>query len=273
MSVYYNVKEHLSIRNYQDEFVLSTVVDTLVNIANAMLYDRARINNLSLFVDGKSYSYAGSEIAHDFHEIIRAVSNQITNLEIVLDYSGVCYGFPIVESVTSAFENNTESADHIFYCLYNQADCESGIGVLSAFGKKNGNFYNGVVEPQLSTGLWDGEWESADTVIAFEEDVTDNIDLEQIKLCVTKLSNMNADIQFEINDTVALLYVNYVMLNSKEKIQSFVEICKTLDSATNGTCGFIAEFVDMSGDDVRTMIIDINDNEKVGIKISQIENI
>lgn len=270
MSVNYIVKEHISIKEYQDDCIVSSIVDTLVDIGREMLYDRAVIDKLSLTVNGKSYLYNGREITHEFHEIIRVI-NGVADLELTLAYDGGCYDFPIYESVKEAIEFDPNSADHIFYSLYNKADCEPGGGIISALGKKNGVLYNGVVEPKRYEELQNGEWESADTVIAFEEEISDSFDLETIKLCASELSDMQADIQFNITDTTVLLYVNSIVLNSVEKVKQFIEICNKLNRATDGSCGFIAEFADISGDDARTMIIDINDNGEFFAKVAQTE--
>ena len=55
MSVYYNVKEHISTNNFQDETITSAIIDTIVSIGREMRYDRAIIRELSLQANGNVF--------------------------------------------------------------------------------------------------------------------------------------------------------------------------------------------------------------------------
>jgi hypothetical protein len=131
MSVYYNVKEHISIKNSKNEYIAFGIIDTIASIGKQMLCDRAEIRQLSLSADGKAYSFAGREITSELHEILRAISHA-TALELTLEYDSVNCDFPLAECVEEAFEAAPALADEVFYSLYNKADCQSGVGVLAA---------------------------------------------------------------------------------------------------------------------------------------------
>ena len=114
MSVYYTVKEHISIKNSKNDLVISSIIDTIASIGKQMLYDRAEIRQLSLEADGKAYSFVGREITHELHEILRAISNA-TALELALEYDSVNCDFPLAQCVEEAIEADSSLADDLFY--------------------------------------------------------------------------------------------------------------------------------------------------------------
>lgn len=268
MSVYYNVKEHISINNFQDEEVISSIIETIASVAQMMLYDRAKINSLSLCANGELHSFEGHEITSKLHEIIRAIG-AATTMDLVMSYDSVNCEFPISKVVSKKFRTNSEHVGKLFYSLYNKADCNSGVGLLSAYGEKNGLFYHGPIEPKISSFV-EGEWYSEDTLVTFEADLDATVDIENLKKCVDGFFSVGADVDFRVCEKEISLFINNMTINTTEKFERFIELCIELNRITNGQCGFMLEFVDTSGSDARIMQIDLGDNGEYSIWIATI---
>ena len=268
MSVYYNVKEHISINNFQDEEVISSIIETIASVAQMMLYDRAKINSLSLCANGELHSFEGHEITSKLHEIIRAIG-AATTMDLVMSYDSVNCEFPISKVVSKKFRTNSEHVGKLFYSLYNKADCNSGVGLLSAYGEKNGLFYHGPIILKPSS-FADGEWYNEDTLITFEADIDDALNLENLKNCVDELSAIGADVDLRVGDKDVSLFVNNITIKSTEEFERFVKLCIELDRATDGKCGFMLEFVDTSGADARITQIDLDDNDGYSVWMATI---
>ena len=267
MSVHYDVKEHVVLRNEACEKIKYDVVETIAKIGYKMLCDCAAIWKLSLKADGAEYSFNGSEVTPELHRIIRAIDDA-NNLELVIDYDGYNIDFTLAECIEKELKEAPELSDHLFYSLYNKADCESGTGALVAFGKKNNTVYSGVVSPALVKAPVAGEWVSEDTSVVFDDDITDGMDADAIKKCVSEYIAMGADVDFDEENMS--FYLNYITLKSAKDVEKFVEIYNELNRATCGKCSYIAEFADKSADDVRVMIIDFKENEEYSIEITEI---
>lgn len=258
MSVYYNVKEHISTNNFQNETITSAIIDTLVAVGKEMLYDRAIIRELSLQANGNEYFFKGSEITPKFHEIIRVI-NSATTMDLVMSYDSVNSEFPIAKKVSEIFKKGPYYANNLFYSLYNKADCNAGAGLLFAYGEKNGNFYHGPIILKPSS-FADGEWYNEDTLVTFEADIDDALNLENLKNCVDDLSAIGADVDLRVGEKDVSLFVNNITIKSTEEFERFVKLCIELDRATDGKCGFMLEFVDTSRTDARVLQIELGDN-------------
>ena len=268
MSVYYEVREHVILKNDAAEEIKDSVVEAIAQIGYRMLLGHSAIWKLALKADEKVYLFAGRDITPDLHEIIRVIEDAQT-IDLVMDYDGVNFEFPIAESVKETLENHPACEDDLFYSLYNKADCASGAGILSAYGKKNEKTYSGVVALEEATSLVEGEWISEDTVVVFDDDVTEDMDVEGIKKCVSDFADMGADIDFDEETTQ--LFLNYITLKSVSDIERFVEIYQTLDRATCSKCGYLAEFSDRSTDDARVMVIDFAETEVYTVRVASVD--
>jgi hypothetical protein len=265
MSVYYNVKEHISTNNFQDETITSAIIDTLVSIGREMLYDRAIIRELSLQANGNEYFFKGSEITPKLHEIIRVI-NSATTMDLVMSYDSVNSEFPIAKKVSEIFKKGPCYANNLFYSLYNKADCNSGVGLLSAYGEKNGKFYCGPVE--LQNSLWvEGEWYNEDSLVAFEGSVADVLNLEDLKKCVAELSALGADVDFRVDKEEISLFVNNMTIKTSDTFACFMDLCMDIDRLTNGNSSFMLEFADTSDADARVMMIELDNSGEYVVSI------
>lgn len=272
MSVYYEVKEHIILKNVEnnesDCYNLKyDIVEAIAQIGYLMLWNHGVVWNLALNADGEDYFFKGREITPDLHAIVRAIGDA-KDFELVLEYDGCNVDFPILEGVEAILNECPDAAENLFYSMYNNADCSNGAGVLVAYGKKDGVLYSGIVEPKEVSAAEDGEWISEDTVVVFDDGVTEEMDVEKIKKCVADFVEMGADVDY--NESEISLYVNYIKLASAKDVEKFIAIYNELSSATCGRCGYIAEFSDRSADEVRIMKIDFNADDTTTIRIAKI---
>lgn len=265
MSVYYAVKEHISASNLRDDAITSAIVDTIVSIGREMLYDRATIRELSLQMNGQDYSFQGREITPKLHEIIRAIESA-TTIDLVMSYDSVDCEFPIAEIVSETFREGPHHANNLFYSLYNKADCNSGAGLLSAYGEKNGKFYCGSVAPKNFL-FEEGEWYNEDSLVAFEGSVADVLNLEDLKKCVAELSALGADVDFRVDKEEISLFVNNMTIKTSDTFACFMDLCMDIDRLTNGNSSFMLEFADTSDADARVMMIELDNSGEYVVSI------
>lgn len=256
MSVYYDVREHVVLKNKAAENLCFDVAENIVQICYRMLWDRAAIWKLELTADGKEYSFKGREITPDLHEIIRAIANA-SEIDMVIDYDGFNFDFELMESVEKTLKDIPELASDIIYSVYNKADCELGAGYLSAFGSKDVVVYSGSIDSESVVAHLDGEWVSEDTSVVFDADVTEDMDVEAIKTCAHDFADLGVDVDFD--EEKLILYVNYIVLRSVDDIKRFIDIYNALDKATCSKCGYMAEFADKTQAEVRVMKIDFDE--------------
>lgn len=272
MSVYYEVKEHIILKNVENNRCVGynlkyDIIEAIAQIGYSMIWENCMVWNLTLKADGKEYFFKGKEVTPELHTIVNAISES-KDIDLLLEYDGVNVEFPILEGVEDMLNLCPEVAENLFYSLYNKADCENGAGILAAYGKKDGVLYSGVIKPTEVAVAEDGEWISEDTVVIFDNDVTEDMDVEKIKKCVADFVEMGADVDY--NESEISLYVNYIKLASAKDVEKFIAIYNELSSATCGRCGYIAEFSDRSADEVRIMKIDFNADDTTTIRIAKI---
>jgi hypothetical protein len=106
--------------------------------------------------------------------------------------------------------------------------------------------------------------------VAFEDDITAKTDVDGIKKCAADLIAIGADVQHEVTEKEVSLYVNNITLDSVEKTETFIKTCCALYQATDGNCSFMVEFVDLSADAARVMVIDFDENGEHTVKLAQI---
>lgn len=256
MSVYYDVREHVVLKNKAAENLCFDVAENIAQIGYRMLLDRAAIWKLELTADGKEYSFKGREVTRELHEIARSIAGA-SEIDMVIDYDGVNFDFTLMEAIEETLNDMPELASDIIYSVYNKADCSPGAGCLSAFGANDVVVYSGSIDSESIAAHLDGEWVSEDTAVVFDADVTEDMDVEAIKSCAKDYADMGADVDFD--EDALVLFVNYISLRSADDIKRFVDIYNALDRATCGKCGHMAEFVDKTESDARVMIIDFDE--------------
>ena len=147
MSIYYDVKEHIIIKNTaEQDYSLSVYSHRLARIGALMLEDCAKFIKLVVITDGKKREFSGNTMTKKFHDIMRAISNA-DSVEIIADYGYYRYGLSAICPEVLDFadyldstikEFGVEGLDGLFYSIYNNADCSDDAGAIVAYGKKNG---------------------------------------------------------------------------------------------------------------------------------------
>ena len=267
MSVYYDVREHVVLKNKAVEELGFAVAENVAQIGYRMLLDRAAISKLELTVDGKEYTFEGREVTQDLHEMTRAIADA-SEIDMVIDYDGVNFDFTFMNAVEEILEEMPELASDIIYSVYNKADCSSGAGCLSAFGATDVVVCSGSIDSESIVGHLDGEWISEDTAVVFDDDVTEDMDVEAIKKCAHDFADIGADVDFD--EKKLILFVNCITLRSADDIKRFIDIYNALDRATCGKCSYILEFVDKTQADARILELDFDVQGKSIIKVTSV---
>lgn len=266
MSVYYTVKEHLIVKNMTKASIPVEVMKRQLSLLGAlMLTDDAYVTTLELTVDGAEHRFSGKEISSDLHTLLRAM-DQGKNMELVANYeyrwrSSMDYlsvgPFAVCDCVKDCLQEDPKQAENLFYSMYNEADCESGAGILTAYGKKDGKTYNGQIELTSAALPEDGVWKNQDTTIVFEADLTDDMDYASIEQICHAFEERFPDVSFEQNEHSVYFCVNNLTLRSKAEFEGLIDLYAKLICATDGECGMIGEFVDLSGKDAGILELDI----------------
>ena len=276
MSIYYDIKEHLIIKNTEERQDIHDVfANHLIRLGAAMLDDCARISKLQVITDGESREFSGETLTEDFHEIIRAVKTA-SSIDAVMDYGYYQYGgfvicnysieteeyadmFDIKEHIENGVaEYGNEYLDGLFYSMYNKADCSETAGVVVAYGEKNGKLYTGNIESETITTLPDGVWYSPTTAVIFDMEDVENInDIAYICQEMTKFSSYD---ELEVDGNNISFYLNNLELKNNDELLKFAQLCSQLTKATDGECFGTDELglTDLSSDDGRIVNIKTN---------------
>lgn len=132
MSVYYTVKENLTVRKAETcEEMIFVMKHQLSLLGFLMLQDDASIEKLTLKADGAEYTFSGREITPELHTLLRAMDNAETlELEAVYDYNwrlgyeDMNIGpFAVCETAETLLKNDPSAANDFYYYMYNNADC------------------------------------------------------------------------------------------------------------------------------------------------------
>ena len=285
MSIYYDIKEHIIIKNTEEhEHIQDVFTNHLVLIGMEILHDNIRIHKFQVVTDGEKREFSGETITKDFHEIIRAVKTA-SSIDAVLDYGYYQYGgfvvcnnsikvdehsdmFDIKEHIeNSVAEYGNEYLDGLFYSMYNKADCSETVGAVVAYGEKNGKLYTGNIESETITTLPDGVWYSPTTAIVYDEEDIENInDIASICQKMTKFSSYD---ELEVKGNSISFYLNNLEIKNNDELLEFAQLCGQLLKATNGECFSADELglTDLANDDGRIVNINIKEDGTYEIRI------
>lgn len=270
MSIHYDVKEHLIIKNTEEqEYPLSVYSHRLARIGGLMLEDCARFRKLVVITDDEKREFSGDTMTKDFHDIMRAI-NRADSVEIIADYDYYRYGLSAICPYILDFadcldeeikESGTEILDGLFYSIYNNADCSDDAGAIVAYGEKNGTLYTGNVEGKNVDAIPDGVWYSPQTAVVYDpmEDGLKNI--EKIEPICREMTKFSCYDELEVDEDGISFYLNNLELKNNSELTEFIGLCRNLLKATNGEA-YASELglTDLDSDDGRIAIIKINDD-------------
>ena len=86
MSIYYDVKEHLSVKNARGsnaDIPIGAMRFQLSLLGALMLTDNAAITSLKLTVDGEKHQFSGKEVTPALHNLLQAMERG-NNVDIVV---------------------------------------------------------------------------------------------------------------------------------------------------------------------------------------------
>lgn len=279
MSVYYTVKETLNVTEAAEE---NEMFQTLVHahltwLGWKLLQDRANVYQLSLSVGDQKFTFSGKTITSDFHELIRALKSA-SSFHLAMDYCYVWYGADPETacdhlSISSYLEETEESERKgIFYTMYNYADCGDDVGVLCAYGEKNGKVYNGVVQEQeISEFPSTGSWCTPKECVVCCPDELDGLNMDSILKVIDELSALSEGDNLTVSENELAYYMNQFEPKNADDFKKFVRLAGELLELTEGQCCFCAELVDWDDPYNRILKIDIEDREKYSITMAAID--
>lgn len=270
MSIYYDIKEHIIIKNTaEQDYSLSVYSHRLARIGALMLEDNARFAKLVVITDGKKREFSGDTMTKKFHDIMRAI-NRADSVEIIADYSYHRYGLSAIcpEALDYTYyldgvikECGVNGLDGLFYSIYNNADCSDDAGAIVAYGEKNGTLYTGNVEGKNVDAIPDGVWYSPQTAVVYDpmEDGLKNI--EEIEPICREMTKFSCYDELEVDEAGISFYLNNLELKNNSELTEFIGLCRNLLKATNGEA-YASELglTDLDSDDGRIAIIKINDD-------------
>lgn len=281
MSVYYIVKEHLSIKHVNREYryePIDAVTEQVASLAEMMMLDQATIHSAKLLADGKEYTFSGKEVTPELHALVRALSHA-EEVDFVATFSfyewgrtlsGADIGDVVREAVEKQLKENPAEAENIFYSVYNGLEWGvEGVGNLLAYGNKGGKHYNGLVEDiaELPTS---GDWNQEDCTVAYGATSEELVgkDVEAIERACLAFSELeNADVDFDRDEKGVDFSLSGVFLKTKEDFEKYIALCAELFRVTDGECSTIAKFVDFSQDDARTIDLDFDAEGNCTVKM------
>ena len=281
MSIYYDVKEHIIIKNTaEQDDSLSVYSHRLARIGALMLEDNARFKKLVAITDGKKREFSGNTMTKKFHDIMRAIG-RADSVEIFADYGYHRYGLSAICPKVLDFadyldstikEFGVEGLDGLFYSLYNNADCSDDAGAVVAYGEKNGTLYTEMVEEKNIDILPDGVWYSPQTAVIYDpiENGLDNI--EEIEPICREMTKFSCYDELEVNEDGISFYLNNLELHNNDEFVEFIGLCRKLLRATDGKAwAEELDLADLGGDDGKIVKIKINDDGTHEIVLCSVE--
>ncbi len=276
MSIYYDIKEHLSVKDTdKHEEAIGLAKYQLSLLGAWILQNRAGVVALTVIANGRKYQFEGEVMTKEYHDLIK-VFDDAKSLEMEAEYYYIINGgeaaepgpFAMTAYLGALFEEEPDMQDGIFYSMYNKADCGDGIGTLCAYGQNDDKNYSGVIEPIDAELPETGIWSTRDTSIAFEACATEGMNVEEIHLCAEAITSLGteADVHFAEDEEGITFFVNHLSLDAKTDFEKYINICRRLIAATNGQVGIMAEFASFDEPDAQTLFIDFNNEDSFAVK-------
>ena len=266
MSVYYDIREHIIIKDTNEHMELADMfIYRIACLGRSLLLDSGKIIQLTVVTDGEKSEFSGDTLNEKFHSIIRAMSSA-GSFEVIADYGYYHYttdvqGADVLDIADFLDERIAEDGedylDGMFYSMYNNADCSSDAGAVVAYGKKNGAVYKGTIEKKTINSLPDGVWYSPQTAVVYEEESENAEEIEAICREMTKFSSYDV---LEAENNEVMFYLNNLELHNNDELVEFIGLCNKLLKATDGEAIADINLADLKGDDGRIAEVTYNDD-------------
>ena len=264
MSIYYEVKEHLIIRDTAEhDFSMSVYSHRLARFGGLMLEDNAKFIKLVAITDGEKREFSGDTMTKEFHDIMRAI-NSAESVEIIADYGYYRYGLSAICPDILDFadyldreikESGTEFLDGLFYALYNNADCSDDAGAVIAYGEKNGTVYTGMIEEKPVDSFPEGDWIAPQSIALCVEEPEKIKELESVLADAEKFSDCQ---EFDNTFGEVEIYLDNICLHNNDELVEFLglyrEILRVIDKEETDPL----ELADFGSDNGRIVSVKIN---------------
>lgn len=285
MSVSYEICEHLSIHGSGKAAsnvkmaIRKKLSDRIQEIRAMMLAGDAEVYRMDLTVDGNRVNFKEEDINEEHNDLLQNFASAL-EVEFHAHYQYVWRAanedsaekFELFALASFLESLSDDECSGIFYSIWNNADCESGAGVLLAYGKQNGKLYKGAVEFETVSAPDDGEW-YAETDITVDSEYSPEQSDEVIRICKElnslTLNKKETDYLSVDGNTVAY-YMNDVLLKGEADYQKLVRLYAELCQMGQPIWS-IGEYADASGADARVMHISFNDAGVPTVKIAAIK--
>lgn len=195
--------------------------------------------SLRLTLDGKAVIYqAGRErlIPQEVQEALtRLADAQQVELDISYQFTWR-EGDDLMEEGSFALTDYLDECpeavfDCLHYVLHNHADCsdDQTAGIISLYGRQNGQLHKGVVGLQDIKELPGfGQWYAPETALMIEEvAIKEGQEPRVREICQGLMAMSDAD-EFDIYDGLLLLNLNSLDLKSTQELASYVALCQEL---------------------------------------------
>lgn len=277
MSVYYDIREHLIIKDTNEHMELADMfIYRIACLGRSLLLDSGKIIQLTVITDGKKREFSGRTINSKYQNIIRAMRSA-ESFEVIADYGYYHYTtdiqgpdvFDIADFLDERIaEDGEDYLDGMFYSMYNNADCSGDVGAVVAYGKKNGAVYKGTVEKKSVDTLPESVWYSPQTAVVYEEESENAEEIEAICREMTKFSSYDV---LEVENNDFMFYLNNLELHNNDELVEFIGLCNKLIKATNGEVIADINLVDLKNDDCRIAEVAYNDDGTYEISLYSAE--
>lgn len=285
MSVYYEIKEHLVVRNRTEE-VLNDLEDVrnlavgnlqsrMAVLGALMLCDEARVFDLTLTADKQTYTFSGDAPSPALKEAMIAMEGA-KNLEAVFHYEFVWKSSWELYDMAKPFsmldvikDPSGKEMEDVFYSLWNKADGCEGEGAVTAYGAKDGKYYTGSEMFVEATTLPEGNWYAdTDACVSYEGQMEAET-VEKVLSIVERLKDL-ADINEYTDNDYREFMLNDVRLNGANDVKKLCEAYRELKALPKVECNLIGEYADTTGADVQRMNIEFDENGELKITVVRV---
>ena len=299
MSIYYEIREHLIIEDTEKHNIeLCNIHYRLSLMAAWILQSRGAMGDLTVIADGGKFCFSHDILNSRYQEALDALY-QAKTVEIIADYGCSVRTmetdptpFELMRYLDEEIKEDPEQLEGLFYCVYNNADCGSGAGCVSAYGKKNGVLYTGAVPFVKTDRIPSGNWYAPQTAIACDVEAKEGRDMAAIEDVCRQLCRFSQDAftkededtlrrleekygitsrQLEISEDNIALYTSYLRIKNDDELKDVMRLFAKLINLTDGECGLIGELVDISGPDAKILHFDIEATGEYTIEIATVE--
>lgn len=279
MSVYYDVKEYLEVQEITEENreILYFTQEHLAWLGWKILKNSAKVINITFLCGEKKVTFSGDTMNADFHNMIRALEEE-RSFQLTMEYQycwraldpEMSYDHLAISSYLDRVQE--EETKHIFYTMYNDADCGDGAGILSAYGERNGHAYKGIVQDKHIPDFPDsGNWYAPRETVIYEPNEIDHVDLKAIGEVIQELSTLSEGDNIVVSENELSYFMNNFQPKNSEDFKKFVHLAGRLIELTNGECYICAELVDLDDPFGRIIKIDVTDSKKYTITMASID--